>query len=309
MSFRRSASEKSSQAIDTVRLDKSQRDCLIKSLDQKRSRKRGNNARRWPRFKYDAEHIIVRITHVGGTVHNYLVVPRNLSVGGVAFIHGQFIHPDSRCEVVLPTPKASWFRVGGRVVRCLHASGMIHEVSVEFEERIDPHMFLRPEAPIDETPPGAEGGDAEPERANDRAGKKVRGTVLLVDAETTGRALYGKWLRQRGMLVLDASDGDTAIKWLEDGRAFDLAVIHTYRVDAAITDMVQRVRGRGFKGPIVAISADNTDEARAKAQAVGCNAFLPKPCSTASLFGAIDQLLAADSTDRPAGAERPAPAP
>lgn len=296
MTFRRNAPSKPMQAIDTVRLDRRVRDGLLKSLVENRQRKGGNNARRWPRFTYKAEHIVVRITQASGAAQNYLVVPRNLSVGGVAFIHGQFIYSGSRCEMILPTSNSTWFRVGGKIVRCIHAAGMIHEVSVEFDERIDPYVFLPPDAEIEDKPIAADAASS-PDRDNEheKTGKKVRGTVLLVDPEASGRALFAKWLRQRGMVVLDSSDGETAIKWLEEGRVFELAVIHLPRAEAANTGVVRRVRDRGFKAPIVAISADSSDEARATAIAAGCNAFLPKTCGNSTFSSAIDQLLAASA--------------
>lgn len=310
-------STKTPASINTVRVEDKRKQELIESLRKgKAAGPQGRENRRWERFAYDADNILVTVTHPAGNTDSYLVVPRDISVGGVSFLHGQFIHPKCRCQVALPTPGGSWFRVTGKVVRCRHREGMIHEVSVAFDERIDPSVFLQPPPPApdqspDKSPPSASNASSstppapapapmsEPDRVAANAGPpggprvSLRKSVLLIDQIDQSRVLFGKWLRQQALTVVDAATATTAREWLGQGRVFDLAVLHLDHRPQWGWDLVRRLRASGYKVPVLAISGDGSDEARMQALAAGCNAFLAKPCSHQIILDTLHRLLAA----------------
>lgn len=70
------------------------------------------------------------------------VRPRNLSQGGIAFLHEAYVYPETRCTVVLISQMNQPLEVSGRVVGCRHITGKLHEIAVSFDRAIDPSDFI-----------------------------------------------------------------------------------------------------------------------------------------------------------------------
>lgn len=91
------------------------------------------------RLKYTvAGGIRLRIRHPGGSESLYIVLPYNLSVSGVGFLHGGYLYPGSTChaELIVAGGERRW--IAGKVARCSHMSKKIHDVGVKFDDLIDP---------------------------------------------------------------------------------------------------------------------------------------------------------------------------
>lgn len=67
---------------------------------------------------------------------------RNISSQGMSLLHCAYVQPGCLCSVVIPAKEKRV--VTGRVARCEHRAGMMHEIGVEFVEPID----LRELAPV-----------------------------------------------------------------------------------------------------------------------------------------------------------------
>ncbi|MEM7626988.1 MAG: PilZ domain-containing protein [Planctomycetota bacterium] len=97
----------------------------------------------------------LRVQHPGGTATSHLVRSRNLSRGGVGFLHGQFLYPNTVCYVVIPTRWGENVILPGRVSWCRHVSGQTHEVGMRFDQVIQVDEFLDPAASTDDAPGAA----------------------------------------------------------------------------------------------------------------------------------------------------------
>ncbi|MGQ9650355.1 MAG: PilZ domain-containing protein [Phycisphaerae bacterium] len=69
------------------------------------------------------------------------VRPRNLSQGGIAFLHEAYLYPETRCTVVLISATDQPIEVSGRVVGCRHICGKLHEIAMAFDRPIDAEDF------------------------------------------------------------------------------------------------------------------------------------------------------------------------
>lgn len=87
----------------------------------------------------------LRISHPGGTVTTHLVRTRNLSTGGVGFIHGAFLYPQTTCHVALQTRHGESVALSGQVGWCRHVSGKSHEIGVRLNQVIQVDEFVPPE--------------------------------------------------------------------------------------------------------------------------------------------------------------------
>lgn len=153
---------------NTVRISDDERRRLLDELDRVQavaSEDVGpdDNRRQDRRFIYRPGHISIAVEQPRGGTTFLSVSPRNISAGGVAFLHGGFLHTGSRCTLRLgPQPKGI-VEIAGEIVNCRHIEGLLHEVSVKFDRPIDPSLFVRIDesqdaAPSEQAPPRKEAG-------------------------------------------------------------------------------------------------------------------------------------------------------
>ena len=83
----------------------------------------------------------INITHPGGNEEPYLVRPHNISAGGMAFLHGQFLYNDTPCKIELATQDKQTVIADSTVVFCRLVKGNVHEIGVMFEETINVEDF------------------------------------------------------------------------------------------------------------------------------------------------------------------------
>ena len=102
--------------------------------------------------------------------------------------------------------------------------------------------------------------------------------ILVVDDFVDGREMLSEYLRFRGLPVVEAADGETALQLVRQRKPavvlMDLRMpgidgwdtARTIRNDPATEDVI-----------IIAMSAHVMNKATAHAFAVGCDGFIPKP--------------------------------
>ncbi|CAI4030324.1 putative Histidine kinase [Nitrospira tepida] len=139
--------------------------------------------------------------------------------------------------------------------------------------------------------------DAEPDQPTDDAAKPIyRGTILIVEDDEGIRHLMGAVLRDEGFEVLEAGDGNEALKMLQLRRGHcDLLIADVVmpRMKGAV--LVQGVRAMvpaikvlyisGYAGET--LSANGVDDQAA---------FLQKPFLPSALTEKVNELLSASST-------------
>jgi len=72
----------------------------------------------------------------------FIVPTRNVSSGGIAFLHSQMMHVGQPCVVQLATKDGSFIMVPGKVLRCNYVKQMMHEVAIQFDKPIDVSLLL-----------------------------------------------------------------------------------------------------------------------------------------------------------------------
>ncbi len=122
-----------------------------------------DNRRQDDRFTYRPGHISIAVEQPRGGTTFLSVSPRNISAGGVAFLHGGFLHTGSRCTLRLGPQHKETKGITGEIVNCRHVQGLLHEVSVKFDRAIDPSLFVQIDesqdaAPSEQAPPRKKAG-------------------------------------------------------------------------------------------------------------------------------------------------------
>lgn len=96
-----------------------------------------------PRLRFPAGcRIRVEFTHLGGPRTRVQAPGRDLSTNGLGLFHSSYLHPGIQAAATLRTVDGESFRVMGRVVRCTHVRGAVHEVGICLDAEIDPTMFI-----------------------------------------------------------------------------------------------------------------------------------------------------------------------
>jgi len=119
--------------------------------------------------------------------------------------------------------------------------------------------------------------------------KKV---FLVVEDFEDSRFMMRRLLEMAGYTVLEASDGEEAVKLaLQERPELILMDLSLPKLDGlAATRQIRRLRGLG-KVPIVAVSAHDAPESRDEALAAGCNEYVTKPIDFDQLYVLLNRFL------------------
>lgn len=228
---------------------------------------------RWPfrRLAVDME-----IMHPGGNTSMIRAACRNISNGGACLLHNSYIHTGSDCVVTLTHPFRGEVRIPGKVVRCMHRSGVIHEMGVRFSEPILAKEFVLPD-------PFSNSFAVERVRAGD-----LKGRVLHAEASGVEREKLAKFIGDTCLSLVAAESLADAIVKCEH---IDVAVVSSDLPDCEPTDAVLRLRGTGYRGPVVMVVPDASEATRARVGRVEATAFVTRPLTGEVVLRAIADVL------------------
>ncbi|MEM8737687.1 MAG: response regulator [Planctomycetota bacterium] len=279
-----------SAPIETIRLSARDKQKLVDYIEQS-SKKSVDNDRRNLRVDFQGRKVLVNITNSHGQKVSHTVLPRNLSRRGLAFVHGRFVYPDSRCHITLPMQNGKWTALEGVIRSCRHIQGVVHEVSVVFDESLNLNDFVRLTASQQERHRAEQAQDFDPENDMD---VNASGRALVIDDMATDRKLYRMWLTKLNMANNEASGVTTTIEQMSHCQ-FDLILINLELGDESGVELIEHLRGQGFERPIVATSASENDTDKQAALAAGANHFLVKPFGLEDLRVAVEDALSIDT--------------
>lgn len=99
--------------------------------------------RRSKRLRYQQGAILVVLNPDDAKNWGAFRVPTmDLSEGGLGFLHGMYVYPGTRCDILLTTLDGRTEITPGKVARCEVAQGTTHQIGVQFDEPIDVGRFL-----------------------------------------------------------------------------------------------------------------------------------------------------------------------
>lgn len=116
--------------------------------------------------------------------------------------------------------------------------------------------------------------------------------ILVVDDVGDNRLLIDRYLRPQKINLLQAGSGQEALDILQSTRP-DLILMDIQMPMMDGYEAVRRIRMRGYKGPIIALTAHAMREETRKCLSAGCDAVLTKPTRRAELVGLLREWLAA----------------
>ncbi len=274
-----SSTPKKSTYIDSLHLSEKEQQALLNRLREEEAQKADRDRRTDRRLEYRISGgLILQVRHPGGSVSNYLVHTRNLSRFGLGFLHGNFLHTGTPCVVSLRRSDKSIATVSGEIRRCRLVSGRVHEIGVHFAGPIELNDYVttllednHPEKPSVEMP-------------------SLAGRVLYVDDSINDLELIKFQLHTLGMEVITVTNGPEALM-RSQAEKFDMIMTGVWLAGMTGPELAMSLRERGYKGPILALSADTRPETRKQAIEWGCTQLLIKPYHFEDLVGFIHHHL------------------
>lgn len=240
------------QSLRTIRLSDRQRERLLSSLE-KQSHSSPETDRRDLRLRYNRGACEATLSNGMSSEMRHVLTPRNLSRRGFAFIHGQFVHRGTRCCIELIDLDDNPCQVRGSVARCQHLSGIIHEVSVVFDDPIELDNFVEL--------------DADQHRQLSREIKRKRlndSTLALLDSSPRRRDALKQSLRAHVGRVHAAEHVAGLLQILERFDCETLLLVAEPVRDPTVCEML---RSAGYEGHILWLEphdAEAEDQAPSK---------------------------------------------
>jgi len=183
----------------------------------------------------------VAVAQYGGAAKLLYPTPSRLSGLGLSFTHRHYVHEGSVCVVCLTDRHGATARVPARIACCRHQGGFSHEVTIAFDEPIDP-------AEYQETL-GLAGAVAAAEAHGEHAAEP--GAVLF-DPDMPDRRLVTYWLEQLGYAATLRSSIDPDVESLRELlRGARVLVIDDRLVTLALP---RQLREAGFTGRAIVLT-------------------------------------------------------
>ncbi len=119
-------------------------------------------------------------------------------------------------------------------------------------------------------------------------------SVLVVEADDFVASLLEFMLARRGLQVVRAQDGATAIRLLAGAEAFDAVMLELRLPQTSGLEVLRHVRANSKtqKTPVVVLSAIDSSDAVVEAFEQGADDFVTKPFSPDVLWVRLARLLA-----------------
>lgn len=263
--------------LNSLRLDERGLDVVLDRLESDLGPPGASANRTYVRWPFRHTNINVLLTHPGGSRASVLMACRNLSCGGMSLLHNSFVHTGTPVDVLLPHPFRGPVTLGGKVTRCRHRGGLLHEVGVQFHKQINVRDFIRPD-PFREY--------FSLERVEPA---QLRGTLLYVEDSLLDQRIVKHYLRETSLSIKTAVNCAEAIAMGHQGA--DLIVSDFHLPDCEGPQFVREARDSGITAPVIMVTSDNSTQTRGKVRDCAADAFLAKPLTQDRLLRAVAEFL------------------
>jgi signal transduction histidine kinase/ActR/RegA family two-component response regulator len=131
----------------------------------------------------------------------------------------------------------------------------------------------------------------------------LRGRILLAEDGLDNQRLISLLLRKAGADVSVVENGQLAVEAAlasrEAGEPFDVILMDMQMPVLDGYEATRQLRGLGYTGRIVALTAHAMVEDCQKCLAAGCNDYLPKPCRRRDVLEMVARHVTVENKDKP----------
>ena len=114
--------------------------------------------------------------------------------------------------------------------------------------------------------------------------------ILLVDDDSHIRELVSLYLKDEGIEIIEASNGEEAWSYVEEGKPLDMVILDIMMPKMDGLELCRRIRGRGDI-PILMITAKDDRDFKIKGFHLGTDDYLTKPFDPLEMVLRVKALL------------------
>ena len=270
--------------LNTLRLNQRELHKLLEHLEQNQSDS-DKPDREFVRWSYRVEAVQLVIEHGSGNKVTLPVATRNISRGGISVLHSAFVHPNTLCEVILKVPGGKSQTVAGKVMRCSHLTGRVHEIGIRFEEQISTKDLLG----LDPLNEAYSLERVEPSR--------LHGGVIIVTKSDMDRELLLMYLEDTNLAVNTADNVENAVSRAQ--KSCDLILSDYHLGKETSSQLIVALREAGYDMPVVVLTSDKSEAALDDIRDSEASGILSKPTTKDKLMQALAEFLHADGDGGP----------
>lgn len=115
-------------------------------------------------------------------------------------------------------------------------------------------------------------------------------TIVVVDDEDVILKIYGKFLKKEGYNVIEFNKAEDALIYIESNKT-DLVILDQNMPEMCGTEMLQVLRSKEIKVPVIIVTAAKTEELARKALEFGAISVFSKPINRAKLVFLVGRIL------------------
>ena len=270
--------------VNTLRLGQHELHRLLERFDQSQPSTSDPN-REFVRWAFRVGAVELTVQHTTGSKVTLPVATRNISRGGISILHAAFIHVDTPCQIALKVPGGKTQRIQGKIVRCAHIEGRVHEVGIAFDEQISTKDLLG----LDPLNEAYSLERVEPDH--------LHGSVLVVTPTDLDRDLILMFLEETQLALSTADNIENALARAEKGCELIIADYHLGEETGV--QLISALREAGSDMPVIIMTSDKSESALDAIREAKASGILSKPVTKDRALQALAEFLHADGDGGP----------
>tara|TARA_R110002072_G_scaffold150953_5_gene299878 strand:+ start:5106 stop:6236 length:1131 start_codon:yes stop_codon:yes gene_type:complete len=276
--------KKAQNLANTLRLGERELNKLLEQFD-KDQESYVNPDREYVRWSFRVGAVELTIQHGNGAKVTIPVATRNISRGGMSILHASFVHVNSPCEITLKLANGTSQTIQGKIVRCGHLEGRVHEVGIAFNEQISTKDLLG----LDPLNEAYSLERVEPDR--------LHGSLLIVTPTDLDRDLILMFLEETNLALGTADSIESAVSRASKG--CDIVLADYHMGEESGPDLIAALHEAGCDAPVILMTSDKSEPVMESIRASSASGILSKPLSKTRLYQALGEFLHSDGDGGP----------
>lgn len=229
------------------------------------------------RLEYHQPYLSIQLETSDRTHREITVATRNISRGGLSVLHSSYTYPGTVVRTTLDRIDGHAHNISGKVVRCEHRGGVVHEIGINFDHEIIVQEFIRPDI-IDCI------------RTHERVNAAdLNGRALFVGNDKMITPLAREYLQQT---CINFGFVETAKQALEkDLEEQDIICCCLDAGDMTGPEFARVLRTKGYEKPILLTGECSDESTRNQIRLSTADALIPSPLTENDFLCAFAEYL------------------
>jgi CheY-like chemotaxis protein len=238
----------------------------------------------YTRLEYIEPHLEIMLETSDRMQRTITVATRNISKGGMSVLHSSFVYTGTTVSAKLTRTDDTTQQIRGKVIRCNHRGGVVHEIGIQFDTEIIVQQFIRPD--INDSLRSRESVTPE----------ELTGKLLVVGKDQSILPFVREYLQSTNVNYGFADNAAQAME--KKPEEYDIVLSCLDVEDMSGPEFAQHLRETGFHKPIILSGAGHEQFTQQQIRLSSADMFLPVPITQNSLMCALGEYLLTQWTQK-----------